>query len=183
MHQPARSSRPVSARGLTLVELMVCVAVLAVLLTVALPSMQGFLARRQLDGLSAQFTADLQFARSAAVARAEVLRLRIQALDGASCYLVHSGPANACTCLPEQGSSCTGTAQVLRLVQLPTTDRASVRANVASLLIDPRQGTVSPTGSVDISVSDGSSLRHVINILGRVRLCTPGARVSDVPAC
>jgi type IV fimbrial biogenesis protein FimT len=171
-------------QGLTLVELMVCVAVLAVLLTLAVPSMQGFLARRQLEGLSAQFVADLQFARSAAVARAESLRMRIHATpDGATCYLVHSGAANACTCQADQTVQCNGSAQVLRVVQLPVNERISVRANVATLLIDPRQGTVSPTGSIDISVSDGSTLRHVVNILGRVRLCTPATRVGDVPAC
>jgi type IV fimbrial biogenesis protein FimT len=162
---------------------MVCVAVLAVLLTVAVPSMQGVLARRQLEGLSAQFVADLQFARSAAVARADKLRLRVHALDGASCYLVHTGPANACACTAGPATSCSGGAQVLRVVHLNADERLSVRANVGSMLIDPRQGTVSPTGSIDITASDGSSLRHVVNILGRVRLCAPGAKVGDVPAC
>jgi type IV fimbrial biogenesis protein FimT len=162
---------------------MVCVAVLAILVTVGMPSMQGFLARRRLDGLSAQFVADLQFARAAAVARGEVLRLRFQVLDNTSCYLLHTGSANACACLPEQGTSCIGTAQVLRVVHTAASERSSVRANVSSLLIDPRQGTISPTGSIDITVSDGSSLRHVVNILGRVRLCAPGAKVNDVPAC
>jgi type IV fimbrial biogenesis protein FimT len=162
---------------------MVCVAVLAVLATVAVPSMQGVLARRQLEGLSAQFVADLQFARSAAVARAETLRLRVQQLDTGSCYLVHTGPANACTCTPEPAVACSGTAWVLRAVHLSAADRLGVRANVGSMLIDPRQGTVSPTGSIDITASDGTSLRHVVNILGRVRLCTTGAKVGDVAAC
>jgi type IV fimbrial biogenesis protein FimT len=79
--------------------------------------------------------------------------------------------------------ACSGTALVLRAVHLNAADRLGVRANVTSMLIDPRQGTVSPTGSVDITGSDGSSLRHVVNILGRVRLCTTGAKVGDVAAC
>jgi type IV fimbrial biogenesis protein FimT len=172
-------------QGLTLVELMVCVAMLAVLLTLAVPSMQGFLARRRLEGLSAQFIADLQFARSAAVARGELLRLRVHATsDGSTCYLVHSGAANTCTCQVDQTVLCSGSAQALRVVQFPVSERSSVRANVPGLPIDPRQGTVSPAGSIDISVSDGSTLRHVVNIMGRVRLCTPpGVRVGDVPTC
>lgn len=170
-------------RGLTLVELMVCVAIAAILLTIAVPGMQTFLARRRLDGLSAQFVSDLQYARTAAVARAERLRLRFQTLDSGSCYLLHSGGADACTCLADQPPQCSGSALALRVVYLPTTDHAAVSANVASMLIDPRQGTVTPAGSIDISSSNGVALRHVVNILGRVRLCTPATRLNHVPAC
>ncbi|MBK6852519.1 MAG: GspH/FimT family pseudopilin [Burkholderiales bacterium] len=170
-------------RGLTLVELMVCVAIAAVLLTIAVPGMQAFLARRQLEGLSAQFVADLQYARTAAVARGERLRLRFQTIDSGSCYLLHSSAADTCTCLVDQPPQCSGNAEALRVVYLPSSDHATVRANVGSMLIDPRQGTVSPSGSVEITSSDGVALRHVVNILGRVRLCTPATRINHVPAC
>jgi type IV fimbrial biogenesis protein FimT len=162
---------------------MVVVSVAAILLTLAVPGLQGFLARRHLEGLSAQFVADLQYARTTAVARGERLRLRIQAIDSGTCYLVHNGAADACACLADQPPACSPGAQALRVVYLPGSERSSVRANVASMLIDPRQGTVTPTGSIDIDASDGTSLRHVVNILGRVRLCTPATRINNVPAC
>jgi type IV fimbrial biogenesis protein FimT len=173
----------VEHRGLTLIELMVCVAIAAILLTIAVPSMQAFMARRQLEGLSAQFVADLQYARTSAVARGERLRLRFQTLDAGSCYVLHSSAADNCACMADQAPQCSGSAEALRVVYLPTSDHNTVRANVASMLIDPRQGTVTPTGSIDIASSDGIALRHVVNILGRVRLCTPATRVANVPAC
>lgn len=173
----------VEHRGLTLVELLVCVAVTAILLSIAVPNMQAFLARRHLEGLSAQFVADLQYARTAAVARGERLRLRFQTIDSGSCYVLHSSAGESCTCMAGQPPQCSGNAEALRLVYLPTIDRNTVRANVASMLIDPRQGTVTPTGSIDIASSDGTTLRHVVNILGRVRLCAPATRISNVPAC
>ncbi|MFM2120832.1 MAG: hypothetical protein RL722_2300 [Pseudomonadota bacterium] len=178
-------AEPSGSAGLTLVELMVVLSLVALSLTVALPSFDGFVARRRLEGLSAQFMADLQWARSLAVARGTSLRLRVQnPLAGGSCYLVHTGPALACSCGTDGSTSCSQPgAEVLRVVGVPAGDRVSLRANVSQQLIDPRQGTVSPTGSIDIQGSDGSSLRHVINILGRIRLCAPGPKVGDVPAC
>jgi type IV fimbrial biogenesis protein FimT len=60
-----------------------------------------------------------------------------------------------------------------------------LRANVGSLRVDPRQGTITPTGSIDLAGlgSDTLALRHVVNIMGRTRRCTPAATLAGVPRC
>ncbi len=63
------SRRASPAQGFTLVELMVTVAVVGILATVAVPSMTGFVNTSRLAGASEELTASLQMAKSEAVRR------------------------------------------------------------------------------------------------------------------
>jgi type IV fimbrial biogenesis protein FimT len=177
--QPARDSH-----GFTLIELLVTVNIVALLAIVALPSFDSFLQRRQVEGLSAQLMADLQFLRTSAVARHGSLRLRVQSPSSGAggCYVVHTGAADACRCEAE-AAVCNAGAEALRVMALPSHSRMRISANVASMLVDPRLGTFSPTGSIEITSPQGDALRHVVSILGRVRICAAGGRWPGIAAC
>jgi type IV fimbrial biogenesis protein FimT len=56
-------------QGLTMVELMVVLAVLAILVSLAMPSWQSFMARQKRDVLASQLTGHLALARSLAIGR------------------------------------------------------------------------------------------------------------------
>lgn len=174
------------AAGYTLVELMVAVALLALLLALSLPSWQNFVMRRQLDGLSARLQTDLHLLRSTTVARNQPLRLSFFSSTAGTCYLIHSGSAADCRCeIDATGSAlpqCDAGTELLRS-QVVADARWRLKANVASMAVDPRHGTFSPTGSIELVHSSGLSLRHVVNILGRTRLCTPAAALSGIAAC
>ncbi|MEN9482974.1 GspH/FimT family protein [Sphaerotilus montanus] len=174
--------------GLTLVELLVVLAVAAVLLQAATLSFAAWLQRQHLLGVSAQFNADLQSLRAAAVTRHRILRLSFQDTPAGMCYLLHSGDVDACRCAADPQSEpqvrCMAGTELLRAALVPVSRRIRLQSNVASLRIDPRHGTVTPTGSIDVTTTDGSSaLRHVVNILGRVRTCAPGPRFTGYSAC
>lgn len=62
---------PGHARGFTLVELMVTVAILVILLAIGVPAMQGFLASRQVAGKADALASAIRFARSEALKRAQ----------------------------------------------------------------------------------------------------------------
>jgi type IV fimbrial biogenesis protein FimT len=184
-HTTSRPAGP-AAKGFTLIEMLITVAVLAIILTSAVPSLRAFIARRHLDGASAQLQADLHFLRSSSVALNQVLRISVHSGSAGSCYLVHSGDADLCACTFSAGAEpvghCEPGAELLRS-QAWAGGPVAVRANVASMLVDPRHGTFSPTGSIEIQAGDGPVLRHVINLLGRLRLCAPGAAIAGVAAC
>lgn len=56
------------SQGFTLIELMIVVAISAILLALVVPSFNDNLARRRLEGAANELSADLQYARTQAVA-------------------------------------------------------------------------------------------------------------------
>ncbi|GAA6144336.1 GspH/FimT family pseudopilin [Thalassolituus maritimus] len=67
-------------RGFTLLELMVALTVIAIVAAIAVPSMQDMIQNSKAERITGLFELDLQFARSHAISRGEVVR--ISARDG-----------------------------------------------------------------------------------------------------
>jgi type IV fimbrial biogenesis protein FimT len=78
--------------------------------------------------------------------------------------------------------SCEGGAEVLRGVFLATAGGVQILSNRASLVVDATRGTVSPTATMRL-VSQSGEIRHVINIMGRVRSCSPDGSVNGYRRC
>lgn len=173
-HQ-ARRDRQRSCSGLTLIEALIVLLLIGVLLAVAVPAWSEHLARRRVEAAAALLQADLAELRSAAVARDTGLRLTFRNSPQASCYLLHDGDAALCTCpIDEQGEpapACADGARLLKARTWPARDLI-VQANITSLRTDPRIGNVSPSGSVELRAPGLQPMRLVINLLGRVRLCS-----------
>ena len=78
---------------------------------------------------------------------------------------------------------CTGGAQQIRTVRLSSGDKVRLQTNVASVLFDPLHGTVSPTGTLRLIGAEGREVQHVVNIMGRVRSCTPLGAMPGYRTC
>lgn len=168
--------------GFTLVEVLIPVAVAAVLLGSALPSLQTMTQRHRLEGSAAQLETDLQLARSAAVAANAVLRMDFVRGEQGSCYVLHDGAAGDCTCGHLGVPACPAGVTALRSVALRDADPLRLNANVRSMAFDPVKGTVTPTASIRL-VAPVGELRLVVNVMGRVRSCTPDAAVPGYRPC
>lgn len=127
-------------RGFTFVELMITLAVVAVLLTLAAPSLYDFILVQRLKSVNAQLVTDMQFARSEAVSRferrsddpslnADVQVIFSPAADGQSmsCYSIYidngADPRFKCDCTQPAGQRCPAeSTREIRTVQIPVSD-------------------------------------------------------------
>ena len=170
-------------RGITLLEVVAVLAVTAIVVATAVPDLGALIALRRLEGAARNLAADLQFARSEAIARNRSLRLSIRGGVDASCWIVHTGAAGDCDCAIATGVVCAPAAIAIRSVVLPAADRVSVAANVASIVFDPLHGTSTPTGTLRLVDFRGRAIHHVVNVVGRVRSCSPAGAVAGYAAC
>lgn len=177
------SHPPQAQRGITLIEACMVLAITTVLATTAAPGMQDLIAARRLDNAANQLATDIQLIRTAAVTRNQALRLSFHARDGGSCYVIHTGAAADCDCSAPGPAVCHGTAREIKTVTLANTDQISIVPNVASVLFDPMHGTSTPTGTLHVIGAGGREVRHVINVMGRVRSCSPAPALPGYRAC
>lgn len=170
-------------RGLTLIEAMMAVAITSVATGVVLPGFQQAMERRHIDGAAAQLHTDVQLARSQAVALNQTLRMSFKTGSYGSCYIVHSGSASDCSCDATGATVCTNGAQPLRSVHFEATSPVQLRSNVASIVLDPAKGTVSPTGTLRVTGREDRAVHVVVNIMGRTRMCSPNKVLPGYAAC
>jgi type IV fimbrial biogenesis protein FimT len=180
-HHVLRSGR---ARGFTLIESSAALAIAATLATVALPSFGPMVARRKVEGTTAQLASDLQFLRSEAVARNRPLRIRFEPQpDGGSCYALQVERSNDCGCADAARGLCATAAAPIKAVLLPASGRLRVEANVQAIVYDPAYGTSTPAATLRIEGDGGTALHHVVNMMGRVRTCSPNGDFAGYRAC
>jgi type IV fimbrial biogenesis protein FimT len=157
-------------RGLTLIELMLALAIVAVLATLAMPSFGSMLARHRLKAAAENLAIDLAELRQQSAQRQQPLYVDLQA--GAQwCYAL--AVQRGCDCRVPQGC------------QLKTV-RADDHPGVlllegGSLLVDAQPGANS--GSVLLQGPDGSRLRVGLSPLGRPKVCASGSPVPGYPSC
>ena len=170
-----------SAQGFTLVELVAVMAVTGVVATAAVPSLSGLIDTQRISGAASELASDLQYARAQAVQRNQGVRVSFKA--DAGCYVIHTGSADQCQCAASGPATCEGEAQALKTVALDDTRRIGLHSNVASMVFDPVHGTASPAATLRVAGAQGRSVQHTVNIMGRVRSCSPQAAVSGYRAC
>jgi type IV fimbrial biogenesis protein FimT len=170
-------------RGVTLIEACMVIAVAGVLVGTTAPALQDLIETRRVSGTAAQLATDIQWVRSEAVLRNTPVRLSFHVAADATCWIAHTGSANQCRCDVAGPAVCTGGAEGIKTVRLPAGENVALQANVASMLFDPLHGTSTPTGTLRIVGVHGREVQHVVNVMGRVRSCSPLGAVPGYRAC
>lgn len=169
-------------QGVTLIEACMVLAVSTVILTAAVPSMRRMIERQVLRGAADELRTDLQYLRTAAVSRGQTLWLGVQSGDG-SCYVLYAGDRGDCGCRPSGTAACTAGAQALKVVGFAADSGLQLQATASLLGIEPLRGTVTPTATIKLVGRSGAAVQQLVNVMGRVRTCSPGAAVSGYKAC
>jgi type IV fimbrial biogenesis protein FimT len=170
-------------RGFTIMELMVTLAIMALLLVLAVPSFNAFLARGRLSGAAEGLAQDLQLAKSEALRSNADVTISFSPV-GAWCYgTVVSTTACDCT---DQAPPCS-----LRRVDSTgysgvTMDATSFTSNATTF--SARLGMASP-GWVDLTHPNAGTLRVSVGEAGQttpssqVRICSTSGGLGHHSAC
>jgi type IV fimbrial biogenesis protein FimT len=162
------------ARGITLIECVIALAILGALMSIALPSFGEALARARLRGAAEDLVLALSNARLESV-RAGAGKVHVTVAPGAVwCWSV--GPVADVDCTnPPHGS----TIQVVRAEDHPGI--TMVRGVSASF--DSRDMLATAGFAAEFVSSHGGVLRVNVTPLGRASICAPEGRSLDFPRC
>lgn len=181
--------------GLTLVEVMVGVVVLAVLVAVAVPSMTDLLERRRVIAAAEEVGSILTYAKAETNATNSLLFVRFdpdpsQTMSCAA--VVTTAGLNVCRCYLAPSAVCTGTnSRSLRLFQLPLehvkfTAHATAWAGGANYIMFEREQMSMQTEGFRVNVvglKKGYTLRVEVNPAGRVKICSPNGDMTGYATC
>lgn len=169
--------------GFSLLESLISIVVTLVAAGAAAPGFVSARASHRIEGAAAQLETDIQQARSLAVMGNRSMRISFKTDSYGSCYIVHDGSASACKCDAQGAAACTGGATPVRSVRFAVGNPLQVSSNSASLVFDAAKGTVTPTATMRVVGEGGRGLNLIVNIMGRVRSCSPEKTIKGYPKC
>jgi prepilin-type N-terminal cleavage/methylation domain-containing protein len=168
-----RSPNRLRARGFTLLEAMVTIAVAAVLLLVAVPTYGDFAARHRLMAVSESMAHDMGLARLEAAQRG--VPVYVVARPGPDwCYAITTRAD--CDCRPAQASCA--------LRRVARQDHAGLQlVEARTVSFDPSSGRAEGGLAAAWKIGDRFATEVHVHPAGRARVCTAGGPLRGVPAC
>ncbi len=164
-----RTFRRPPARGFTLIEMAIALAMLVTLATLALPMMSDVLARHRVRAAGEALVAEMAETRFSAAQRDHTMHLAF-ATGADWCWAVATTPG--CDCRVPQ--TCRG-----KTMGAPQFKGVELQAAQEVQFEPGGRGS----GHAELKSSRGHVLRAEVGPSGRPRLCAPGALVPGVPGC
>lgn len=180
--------RPGRGQGLTLIELMIALVVVAVLAAIATPSMYEYIMRKRVQGVADELLANLRLMRSASNVSFGWARLDVRQDASTTCYAVYSySMGGFCNCLNPSGCNNKFT-EVHKLVQLPLNGQVRVTPAVGSAtqLIFHRFNGLPMSAArfaIEVWAPRGGKVLVSTNESGQPSICSVSGHNSAYPAC
>lgn len=157
--------------GLTLIELMMALAMLAIVGSLALPSFGSLLGRTRLKSTAETLASDIAEARREAVTKGFALHIEFERRHD-WCWGVAT--ISGCAC---------GSAQPCQLKTEHAADHAGIElVDAHNAHLDPN-GVALSGGDAEFQAAHGERLRVALGALGHTRICAPRDPVPGYPAC
>ena len=173
-------------RGFTLIETMVTVAIVAILMAMAVPSMQKLIARKRVAGVASELASDIRYLRSMGVQTANPVQIDF-GTDSTSTWYNLSVDANErgpCT-VPANCNGLLRNPVSMKFVVLKTAEGVSVVSGTANTRFSGTNATPinGSTFTAIVSSSIGGSVKVLTNAAGRPFACSLLGQESNFPTC
>lgn len=191
IHRPCWRARQ-ARQGMTLIELLLSVAIVAVLMAVAVPSMYEFIMRKKVEGAADELLTDLRYARSMVVKSNRRANIKFSTTKTEeTCYVVfHPTSMLGCNCAstPVCSTANASAAVELKTVRFPASGHVTVTPTTGSsdmLQFDSPSGLPSKADTIDITIKapSGGEVRLTTSQTGRPQICSVSGHASAYPAC
>jgi type IV fimbrial biogenesis protein FimT len=171
--QPRAAAARSTARGITLIECVIALAIIAALMSIALPSFGEAMARARLRSAAQDLALDLGNARLESL-RQGAGKVHVSVRPGAAwCWSV--GPVADADC----HNPPAGTLHVARADDyVGVTMAAGVNTT-----FDGREPLAAAGLAAEFALAQGQQLRVQVTPLGRATICSPQGRSLDFPRC
>jgi type IV fimbrial biogenesis protein FimT len=190
-----RLLHPRQEYGFTLIELMVTVAVMAIVLVAAVPSFVDFFDKSRLRGAADHVISVISNARAESVKTD--LDVNVAFTGSGTAWCVGGHPATPPTGGNEAGTAgacnCTVTTECLvsgarSAIAVGATPGVSIGALPAALIFDSKLGVITPLGARTVTLTSPKGkydLTVQVNALGQARLCVPTGKpaIAGVSGC
>ena len=181
--------------GVTLIELLVAIAVLAILVAMAVPSFADFRERQALRGAADNFVAAIGLAKQESVKRDAWVRVDFKPLSTASGVCAGAKVVGASTPTASAGCDCAAAASSCDAAVFPESPRDLRRVELVAnslkfgssdtgFVIDPKTATLADAaqaGGLQLKTSRGYQVAIDVNLLGRAKVCTPAGAAKSLP--
>lgn len=148
--------------GFTIIELMTVLVIAGILAVLAIPAFSEQLARRRLEGVATDMTADLQYARTQAVSTRGDIRFRT---TSTTTYVIDNAAGTT----------------THKTVTLPA---GITVTNGITVTYDQLRGAVAAASSLALASAQTSATMQVdVNVMGRVSLCSPSGSLRGYTTC
>ena len=157
-------------QGITLIEVLVVIAILGILASIAVPSYQDMIERNRLKQAAESLADDLKFARTEAIKKSNSVTLVFN--NTSTCYGITTGGACVCT--------TTGSCD-LKTVDVSQFSGITMTGNPVTFTF--QRGTTTNSASITTTINSAHYQAGVIaSPIGKVTICTTG-HVMGYPSC
>ena len=181
-------------KGFTVIELLIAVAVLAIITSLALPSYRAILEKRQVTSGAEQIMAFLSSAQMEAVKRNQFVAVNFQPNGGDWCFGMTSGDDEDVTCNCSDGSCLldgaertifSSTLSKPEVLVLNGIDFGNADGDKQTILFDPVRGMTVLAESASVQLISPDQETWALNVemvpTGRVKICADDRSSKSVP--